>query len=206
MTNSIFSHGRNDVALAISKRFSEDLNELNLDEILNLLWDLVASVGDSEAPFSYQVTAMARKFPLLLEESPAEVMGCLWGIVDCFGDSEKNIYDYVRNWWTEQASEFWGVGLSQLNNNDIAWLAFCLCQKIVDADNFCHEELEELGELIGEWAEEGEIQEMDLTSTAKAVVVLAIERFYEGAGQNQYDDAPEIPLGEFDELDPRISQ
>ena len=168
----------NQLTEIISDAFGEDLECLNLDEMLNVLWDIIANIGDAEEEISQDATDAAMAVRQTIEQ-PTNAINLILGLTDLLDKRvNKFLSDYTESWWVEPAADAFGNSLDRLTANEHSWILYCLLQRAVDTD--CFEHIAEM-ELIGDWLEintDENIDQFELIKVARAVALMAVERYF----------------------------
>ena len=180
MATLINTYAENTVTALISQEFGSDLAGLNLDEILNLLWDVTAVIGDSDEPLGDDVMTAAESLREVVGK-PVEAIALILGLTDLMDARVKSpLTDYVSNYWTDAAVDAFGERLENLPLNDHSWILFHLLQTCVDLDDVSQEIFAKSNE-IDEWLQENAyftIEEHEIIPVARAIAHIAVERFY----------------------------
>ena len=160
--------------------FGADLHSLDINEMLNILWDIVANIGDAEEEISEDACEAAKAIRRL--EEPSESLNLILGLSELMHSTDRPLSSFVNNWWTQQASNTFGEYLEELSNNDHSWILYCLLQSAVEPDEIrCVEGME----YVGRWLEintDENIEQSELIQVAKAIALMAVERWnYEAA-------------------------
>ena len=155
--------------------FGADLHSLDINEMLNILWDIVANIGDAEEEISEDACEAAKAIRRL--EEPSESLNLILGLSELMHSTDRPLSSFVNNVWTQEASDTFGRYLEHLPKNDHSWILYCLLQSSIDTSSFCYsEEMEE----IGEWLEintDENIEQSELIQVARAIALMAVERF-----------------------------
>ena len=177
MATLINTYADNAVSELISEVLSQDLSELNLDEILNLLWDLIANIG-GDIEISNDIAKEAADSIKQVIENPVEAIALILGLADLMDARVKQpLSDYVSNPWVDAAMEAFGDRLENLDINDHSWILYCLLEKCTDRS----EVDEEKTSYINEGLQENinfTIAEFELIPAARAIAHIAVERYY----------------------------
>ena len=177
MATLINTYADNAVTELISEVLSQDLSSLNLDEIFNLLWDVIANIGNAEEEMS-DVAIEAAKTIKDATEDPIEGIALVLGLAELLDKRVSSpLSDYVSGWWVSEAMESFGEGLSKLTLNEHSWILFCLLQDCVEMDNVDEEQFDE----INNWLEtntDKTIEQSELIPVARAIAHIAVEQYY----------------------------
>ena len=171
----IDTYTSNDLTALISGMFGEQLEALNMDEMLNILWDIVANVGDAEEEISQDAHEAAKAIRQVTELS--ECVNLILGLIELLHSMDRPLSSFINNEWTQEASDTFGRYLEHLPKNDHSWILYCLLQSSIDTSSFCYsEEMEE----IGDWLEintDENIEQSELILVGRAIALMALERF-----------------------------
>ena len=168
----------NQLTELISDAFGQDLGCLNLDEMLNVLWDIIANIGDAEEEMSQDAIDAAMAVRQAVEQ-PTDAMKLILGLTDLLDQRvNKTLAEYTDSWWAKSAAEAFGNSLERLTTNEQTWILYCLLQRAVEPECFEHDaEMES----IGEWLEintDENIEQFELIGVARAVALMSVERYF----------------------------
>lgn len=171
----IDTYTSNDLTGLISGMFGEQLEALNMDEMLNILWDIVANVGDAEEEIDEDALEAAKAIRQVEEAS--ECLNLILGLTELLNSMDRPLSSFINNGWTQEASDTFGRYLEGLSENDHAWILYRLLQHAVDVTNFRYEEeMEEIGEWLEDNTDEN-IEQSELIQVARALALMAVERW-----------------------------
>ena len=155
--------------------FGADLHALDINEMLNLLWDIVANIGDANEEISDAANEAAKAIREVKE--PSESLNLILGLSELMHSMDRPLSSFINNEWTQEASDTFGRYLEHLSKNDHSWILYCLLQTAVEPDEIhCVEGME----YVGRWLEintDENIEQSELIQVGRAIALMAVERW-----------------------------